>query len=161
MLHFNRKTEYALLAMEHMARKEGENGALTSTREISEMYHIPYPLLAKVLQRLAGRGIIKAVHGTKGGYVLAKRPADISVADVVEVFDGPVAVAECFKQERITCPQWDGCQIRNPFYELNRKIHQLLIQTTVEELLLGQEKRGGGGSELAVKEGIWTQGTAQ
>lgn len=130
MLHFNRKTEYALLAIEHMARKDGQ----ASVREVSEAYQIPYPLLAKVMQSLSGRGLIKSVQGTKGGYVLAKLPTDITVADIVEVFEGPVAVAECFKEEKITCPQWDGCHIKSPFYELNHKIYNLLTQTTVADL---------------------------
>ncbi len=134
MLHFNRKTEYALLAIEHMARKEQETGTLTSTREVALSYNIPYPLLAKVMQSLSGRGFIKSVQGTKGGYVLAKRPTDISVASIVEIFEGPIAVAECFKEEKITCPQWDGCHIKSPFYELNHKIYKLLIETSVADL---------------------------
>ncbi len=132
MLHFNRKTEYAILAIEHMVRKENQ---VVSTREVSETYKIPYPLLAKILQKLAGKGYIKAVHGTKGGYVLVKKPGDVTVADIVEIFDGPVAVVECFKEEKITCPQWDGCTIRGPFYELNHKIHDLLVQTTMADLV--------------------------
>ena len=138
MLHFNRKTEYAILAVEHMARREAgaiERVGVTSTREVAETYKVPYPLLAKVLQKLAAKGVVKAVHGTKGGYVLAKKPTDISVADIVEIFDGPVAVAECFKEERITCPQWDGCHIKEPFYELNNKIHTLLAETKVADLM--------------------------
>lgn len=136
MLHFNRKTEYALLAIDHMLRKKGARPEeVTSTREVAECYHIPYPLLAKVLQKLASKGMIKAVHGTKGGYVLAKKPVDMTVADVVTVFEGPVAVAECFKEEKITCPQWNDCQIRSPFYELNHKIHALLTQTTIADLM--------------------------
>ena len=134
MIHFNRKTEYALIAIEYMAQKEVPAGAVSNTREISEVHHIPYPLLAKVLQKLASKGFIKALHGTKGGYVLAKRPIDISVADIVEIFDGPVAVAECFREEKITCPQWGGCHIKDPFYELNQKIFGLLRQTTVADL---------------------------
>jgi Rrf2 family protein len=134
MIHFNRKTEYALLAIEHMIRKEKQSAPVISTREISETYHIPYNLLAKVLQKLAVKGLIKSVQGTKGGYVLAKRPIDITVADIVEIFDGPFAVAECFNGEKITCPQWDGCLIKSPFYELNHKIYDLLSQTTVADL---------------------------
>lgn len=141
MLHFNRKTEYALLAIEHMCRKAGGQGeGVTSTREVSETYHIPYPLLAKVLQKLAGKGVVKAIHGTKGGYILAKKPTAITVADVVEIFDGRVAVAECLRDEKITCPQWDGCMIRDPFYELNQKIHHLLAETTVADLMSPHKK---------------------
>ena len=134
MLHFNRKTEYALLAIEHMMQKGSENPSLTTAREVAEAYAIPYALLAKVMQKLAGKGFIKSVYGTNGGYVLVKRPSDISVMDIVEIFDGPFAVVECFKDEKITCPQWDHCGIKSPLYELNHKIYHLLASTTLEEL---------------------------
>jgi len=140
VLHFNKKTEYALLAIEHMIQKEGQALPVTSTREISNSCHIPYPLLAKVMQRLASHGVIRAFQGTKGGYVLAKRPGDITVANIVEIFDGPFAVAECFNGEKITCPQWDGCLIKGPFYELNYKIYNLLAQTTVADLAIQSHK---------------------
>ena len=139
MLRFNKKTEYALLAIEHMTLSEHGASMVTNTREISEAYHIPLPLLAKVMQKMANNGLVKAVHGTKGGYLLAKKPSDISVADVISIFDGPIAVAECFKNEKIDCPQWNGCLIKDPFYELNQKINLLLTQTTVADLAVKKE----------------------
>ena len=141
MLHFNRKTEYALIAIEHIHHKLRSSGidseTPTSTREVSEAYSIPYPLLAKVLQQLAGKGLIKSVHGTKGGYVLVKQPKDISLADIVEIFEGPLGVTECFKDEKITCPRWEGCRLKNPLYELNHKIYHLLAGTTLADLAGG------------------------
>jgi len=134
MLHFNRKTEYALIAIEHMIRKSKTEETVSSAREVAESYHIPLPILAKVLQKLAGKGLIKSVHGTKGGYVLAKMPQDITLATVVEIFEGPLAMTECFREEKITCPQWDGCTIKSPLYELNHKIYNLLVNTTVADL---------------------------
>lgn len=134
MLKLNRKTEYALLAIQLLAHQEAEQRGVINTREIAEVHRIPYPLLAKVMQQLAAKGIIKAIHGTKGGYQLAKRPEDITVSDVVEIFDGRVAVADCFKDAKITCPQWEGCSIKDPFSELNRKIYSLLAHTTIKDL---------------------------
>lgn len=147
MLRINKKTEYALLAIEHMCLLEAEGAKLSNTREISETYHIPHPLLAKIMQKLANKGFIKSVHGTKGGYLLAKRPHDMSVADILAVFEGPLAVADCFKEAKIDCPQWDGCTIKDPFYELNHKIHELLTQTTIADLA---KKKG----PVQSKEGI-------
>lgn len=142
MIHFNRKTEYALIAMEHMIRKDdlkdgSEEVQVTSAREISEAYQVPYALLAKVLQKLAGRGLVKSVHGTKGGYVLAKNPQEVSVMNIMEIFEGSPALAECFKEERITCPQWDGCRIKHPLAQLNHKIYHLLADTSVAHLVAG------------------------
>lgn len=136
MLQLNKKTEYALIAMVYMAEKVTDiPHAVISAREVAQAYRLPYQLLAKVMQQISGRGLIKSVQGMKGGYILARRPNTISVADVVETFDGPVAVADCFREEKITCPQWDGCQIRDPFQELNHKIRQLLAETTVADLI--------------------------
>ena len=136
MLKFSRKTEYALLAIEHMIHKREMQGpeSVSSVREISEMYHIPFPLLAKVLQQLAGKGFVKATHGLRGGYLLAKTPQSITLANLVEVFDGPLVVAECFKRTKISCPQWDGCTIKSPFTILNHKLQELLSQTTLADL---------------------------
>ncbi|MBI2336244.1 MAG: Rrf2 family transcriptional regulator [Deltaproteobacteria bacterium] len=133
MLYFNKKTEYALIAILHMAKKSADSN-ITSAREIAEAYEVPYYLLAKVLQQLAGLGVIKAVHGTKGGYILAKRPQDITLADMLGVFEGHLGVAECFREEKITCRQWDGCTIKSPLYKLNHKIQTMLSQMTVEDL---------------------------
>ncbi len=135
MIKLNRKTEYALLAIQYICHREQETGEVTKAREIADACHIPYSLLAKVMQSLAGRGIIKSTHGTKGGYTLAKRPEDIAVSEVVEVFDGRVAVADCFKDAKITCPQWSDCSIKDPLAELNHKIYSLLAHTTLKDLL--------------------------
>ncbi|MBL7685347.1 MAG: Rrf2 family transcriptional regulator [Deltaproteobacteria bacterium] len=134
MIHFNKKTEYALLAIEYMVQKEGLENPIVNTREISEACQIPYAVLAKILQKLAVKGIIKSIQGTKGGYILARRGVDISVAQMIEIFDGPFAVAECFNGEKITCPQWSSCHIKTPFSELNHKIYTLLSQTTLADL---------------------------
>ncbi len=131
MLQFSKKTEYALLAMGHMIQKTQKNQPVTSAREISDSYLIPYALLAKILQQLSNKGLIKSMQGINGGYILVKKPEDISVMSLVEVFEGRFAVAECFREEKITCPQWDGCSIRSPLYELNHKIYQMLAETSV------------------------------
>ena len=54
--------------------------------------------------------------------------------------DGPVAVAECLREEKITCPQWDGCLIKDPLSELNHKIYDLLRHTTVADLVEDGDK---------------------
>lgn len=121
------------MAMQYMASVE-RSGVLVSARQISTTYHIPYALMAKIMQGLSQHGLVKSVHGTKGGYLLAKRAKDITVADVLVVFDGPVAVVECFQHKKIDCEQWKECSVKNPFYELNRRIQDILIKTTIADL---------------------------
>ena len=74
MLRLSKKADYALIAMKHLALREGQGSA--SAREIAEQYAIPVELMAKVLQRLARRGLLSSQQGTRGGYQLAgiRRP---------------------------------------------------------------------------------------
>src|ERR1700704_2801370 len=93
MLRLSKKADYALIAMKHLALR-GDRGS-SSAREIASLYDIPIELLAKVLQRLVRGGLLASQQGTRGGYQLARVPALISVADVIQAIDGPVAVTAC------------------------------------------------------------------
>ena len=91
MLRLSKKSDYALIAMKHLALRP-ESGASSSAREISEAYDIPLELLAKVLQRLVRARLLVSVQGTRGGYRLGRSASTISVADVIQAVDGPVTV---------------------------------------------------------------------
>src|SRR5213593_3077831 len=93
MLRLSKKADYALIAMKHLALRTDRGSS--SAREIAGLYDIPIELLAKVLQRLVRRGLLASQQGTRGGYQLACSPAQISVADVIQAIDGPVAVTAC------------------------------------------------------------------
>ena len=90
MLRLSKKADYALIAMKHLALRGPDGSA--SAREIAEQYDIPIELMAKVLQRLARRGLLISTQGTRGGYRLSKSTASISVADIIEAIDGPLTV---------------------------------------------------------------------
>ncbi len=72
MLRLSKKSDYALIAMKHLAMRP-DGGASSSAREISESYDIPLELLAKVLQRLVRARLLVSVQGTRGGYRLARQ----------------------------------------------------------------------------------------
>lgn len=138
-MRFSRTAEYALLAIEHMVRVDRFSDAAVSVRDISKIYRIPYALLAKVMQRLAKHGFVEATRGTKGGYLLMRDARKISVAEIIEIFDGPTVIAQCFSAE--SCPQSSNCLIQSPFAELNSKINELLQETTISDLAAPLIKR--------------------
>ena len=78
MLRLSKKADYALIAMKHLAQKAGGRSS-TSAREIAEQYDIPIELMAKVLQRLVRTGLLVSTQGTRGGYLLGRASAAISV----------------------------------------------------------------------------------
>ena len=90
MLRLSKKADYALIAMKHLAIRP--DAASASAREIAEQYDIPVELMAKVLQRLARRGLLTSHQGTRGGYTLSRSKRSISVADIIQAIDGPLTV---------------------------------------------------------------------
>src|SRR2546428_14192904 len=98
MLRLSKKTDYALMAMKHLALRSDRGSS--SAREIAEQYDIPIELLAKVLQRLVRRGLFAFHQGTHGGHQLARVPAQISVVDVIQAIERPVTVNACTADDR-------------------------------------------------------------
>ncbi|HEY6212383.1 MAG TPA: Rrf2 family transcriptional regulator [Vicinamibacterales bacterium] len=132
MLRLSKKADYALIAMKHLALR-GETGS-SSAREIAEMYAIPIELMAKVLQRLARRGLLASHQGTRGGYQLARVPAAISVADVIQAIDGPVTVTACSTDDDGQCEQFAKCNVRDPLWKVRQRILTALGECTIADL---------------------------
>src|SRR6266496_312505 len=131
MLRLSKKADYALMAMKHLALR-GDRGA-SSAREIAALYDIPIELMAKVLQRLVRRGLLASHQGTRGGYELARRPTNISVADVIQAIEGPVTVTACSTEEN-QCEQFAKCNVRDPLWKVRERILAALGECTIAEL---------------------------
>ena len=131
MLRLSKKADYALMAMKHLALR-GDSGS-SSAREIAEQYDIPIELLAKVLQRLVRNGLLASHQGTRGGYQLARVPARISVADVIQAIDGPVTVTACSTDDH-NCDQYTKCSIRDPLWKIKNRIVDALSTVSVAEM---------------------------
>jgi Rrf2 family protein len=141
MLRLSKKTDYALIAMKHLALNR--DGAVSvSAREIAEQYDIPIELMAKVLQRLVRSGLLVSTQGTRGGYTLRRPAASISVADVIQAIDGPFTVTAC-STENSGCEQYSKCSIRDPLWQIRERIAAALGTVSVAELAADQIRGEG------------------
>jgi Rrf2 family protein len=131
MLRLSKKADYALIALKHLAMRP--DTASASAREIAEQYDIPVELLAKVLQRLARRGLLASHQGTRGGYRLGRAPAAISVADVIQAIDGPLTVTAC-STDAENCDQYGKCSIRDPLWRIKDRILSALATCSLQEV---------------------------
>ena len=130
MLRFTKRADYGLMAIHYIAVHD-ELGAV-STKRIAEEFRIPQELLAKILQRLAKRRLIVSQNGPKGGYVLTRRPSDISVGEVVRALEGPISIVSCL--DHGGCPQEQRCNLRRPVQKLQSSISRLLDAMSLAEL---------------------------
>ncbi|MEO6222133.1 MAG: Rrf2 family transcriptional regulator [Vicinamibacterales bacterium] len=132
MLRLSKKSDYALLAMRHLAANS-DRGAV-SARELAEAYNIPPELLAKVLQKLVRARLLESHQGIRGGYALARPATKVSVADVIQAVDGPLTVTACSETDH-SCDQYSKCNIRDPLWRIKDRILAALAATSVAELV--------------------------
>lgn len=132
MLRLSKSTDYGLMAMRRLALLP--RGACRSAREIASEHCIPPALMAKLLQRLARKGLVASLHGTKGGYRIARPASKISVREVIEAIEGPMAILECLDPCKGDCPQEEACTVRTPLHRVQRRIVEELGRTTVGDL---------------------------
>ena len=131
MLRLSKKADYALIAMKHLAIRP--DAASASAREIAEQYDIPIELLAKVLQRLARRGLLTSHQGTRGGYTLSRPTTSISVADIIQAIDGPLTVTACSTDDE-QCEQFLKCNVRDPLWRIKDRILSALDECSLAEI---------------------------
>ena len=131
MLRFTKRADYGLMAIHYIAIHE-DRGAVSAKR-IADEFHMPPELLAKILQRLAKKRLIVSHNGPKGGYVLARRPTNISVGDVVRALEGPINIVSCLEASS-ACPQMATCNLRRPVQKIQAAISQVLDTMSLAEL---------------------------
>jgi Rrf2 family protein len=129
MLRLSKRSDYALIAMRHLATGAGS----ASARELAQRFDIPVELLAKVLQKLARAGLLVSHQGIRGGYVLSRAADQISVADIIVAVDGPLTVTACSDQDH-SCDQYQKCNVRDPLWRLKDRIVSALASCTLGEL---------------------------
>lgn len=85
--------DYASRALLSLALHADEDGP-TSVRDIAERTGLPQPYLEQILLALKGAGLVRSKRGVGGGYVLARKPADIALGDIVSAVDGPIVAGD-------------------------------------------------------------------
>lgn len=134
MIRLSRKMEYALVALKHMAGKIP--GELTSAKEISEKFHTPFDVTARVMQALAQKGLLKSEYGPLGGYSIAKDMNRVSFNDLLEIIEGPTQIVKCLQKDE-ACDVQAHCNIVSPVQELNQKLVQFYSGLKLKDLVVG------------------------
>lgn len=136
VITLTRKTDYALAALTHLA---SQAATLTSAREIAERLSLPVPALMNILNQLGHGGLVVSARGPSGGYRLAKRAEEITLADVVEAVDGPVRLTRCSPEKEDVasrrCDRQTGCTIREPLQKLDHIVRDVFRKVTLDQIV--------------------------
>jgi FeS assembly SUF system regulator len=122
MIRMSKLTDYAILILAHLARG---TGTLTA-QELAARSRVPLPTVSKLAKELAKAGLVISHRGRNGGYGLARPPEDISVAEIVEALEGPIALTECAKPGKIDCGIEDTCLAKASWDPVSRAIEGAL-----------------------------------
>ncbi|UCE17115.1 MAG: Rrf2 family transcriptional regulator [Gemmatimonadota bacterium] len=128
------KGRYGLRAMFEIAKEYGKGPI--AIRTISERQHLSVHYLEQLLSKLRRSGLIQSVRGPGGGYVLAKKPSEISVGDIVRILEGPIALAKCIDESLMkeACEHVDDCVVRLMWKRISNKIEDVLNSITLADL---------------------------
>ena len=135
MIKLNKKTEYALIALTHLA---GQPESRVSARDLAREFNIPGDLMAKVLQQLHGAGLIKSSQGPHGGYAIACSPESVRLNELIRVLEGPVAFVSCLSEhekDSECCEQSAQCNILPTLQSINGQIEAILARYTLRDLI--------------------------
>jgi len=136
MLRISKLTDYAILVMVELAR----DGETLSAHTLAERVRVEVPTASKVLKLLAGSGLLDSFRGASGGYRIARRAGEISVADVIAAIEGPIAMTECSVEEGL-CNQEDSCELRGNWQRISLAVADALQKVSLSEMgaLPGQQ----------------------
>jgi Rrf2 family protein len=135
-MQITRQADYALRAMLYLSQLEPNQRAATS--QIAEEQRIPPSFLAKIISQLSIAGLIHTSRGARGGVSLARTPEAISVLEVVEAIDGPIALNEC-SQTPGACPFGDACPLRSIWCGTQTELVEKLRRTTFAQVMSQME----------------------
>ena len=131
-MRLTRAAEYAIRCMVYLAGRG--RGILTSRQEIAERADIPTHFLAKIAQDLARAGFIEIRQGARGGFVLLKEPASITLLEVVETMIGEIYLNDCVARPG-SCEITYNCTVHRVWMEARDQLRGLLSGVNFAQLI--------------------------
>ncbi len=148
---FSTKAEYGVRVMVELARRAGEDPIPLT--EIAEHDGLPLAYLEHLVARLRKAGLVDSRRGSRGGYLLARPPGEITMAEVVEALEGSIAPIECISQSddgSIVCARESAdpgqpahvCPTKLLWTRVRFSIVRTLQETTLSDLVLSPVPAG-------------------
>jgi FeS assembly SUF system regulator len=125
--------DYAVLVMAAAARHCG--GARVSAMQLAEETGLPIPTVQKLVSRLTAAGLLRSTRGAGGGLKLARPAAAVTLADIVEAVEGPIALTACVQEGRHDCTLEEACTLRPHWPQVNAAMRGALAGVALTSLV--------------------------
>lgn len=131
MLRVTKLTDYATVVLTVLAARPGE---VLSATDLADHSGLESPTVSKVLKPLAQAGLVEGLRGVHGGYRLSRAAADISLIEIVEAMEGPLAMTECSSADS-HCGIAHQCSARANWRLINDVVGDALRGVTLAQML--------------------------
>jgi Rrf2 family protein len=136
MLTISRETDYAARVILHLTL-QGPDSRVTA-QQIAGQRLIPRALVRRVVTRLAAAGLISTTRGADGGITLARPAGEITLLEVVEAFEGPLALNICTVEPE-ACPLMPACTVHDAWVHARQVLRHHLREITFDKLARAKE----------------------
>ncbi len=140
------KTEYAILALLELGQRYDKG--LVLSREIASSRDIPESFIERILLTLKNGGVVVSVRGANGGHCLARDPGEISVREIIELFEGSLAPIDCVN-ERISslsacCSIEASCVLKDLWQKMYDSMLASIENITIKDLITQERSQKEG-----------------
>ena len=130
MTLLSRKADYALLILQYLHTRQSGNA-----REIAEQFGLSRAFVANILKELGSKGFVSSTRGVKGGYVLARASATVTLAELIEAMEEGFKLTVCTDHTPAgACDVAHVCPVKGPMAEIHRRIMDLLRGVTLADV---------------------------
>lgn len=144
--------DYAVVLMCAAARQCGS--VPLQAPKLSEQTQIPMPTTQKLVSLLARAGLLVASRGSGGGVRLARPAAAISLVEIIEAVEGPIALTTCVEESRSECSLHQNCKVQPHWSFINGAVRGALADISLASLIIPVAPSGGQAMGLAEKQQI-------
>lgn len=140
MIQLSRMADYGIVILGALADKCPNTPCSATT--LAEDTTLPQPTVSQILKSLNKANLITAQRGAHGGYVLSNEPQSITLCNIVEAIDGPIALTHCAKQEDECCSIAQICGLQPEMIQVNQDIRQALSKVSLAQLKKSRSNNG-------------------
>lgn len=131
MIRLTNLADYGVVLMCQMAKAPND---IHSAFHLAQETGIPVPTVSKILGSLSKAGLLNSQRGLRGGFMLTSKPQEVSIADIIEAIDGPIAMTNCIEHAPGDCCYETWCSMRPHWQVINGAVKGALARVSLDEV---------------------------
>ena len=142
-MKFSTRGRYGVQIMVDLAQHATEGPI--SLKSVADRQKLSEHYLEQLVPELRKAGLVKSIRGSQGGYILAKKPEDIYIGDVIRILEGPIAPVDCTNESNglSCCEKTDFCITREVWVKVRDSINDVVDSISLADLLKDGDKEDG------------------